>query len=934
MKSKKKLNKGELTIDRTVAVESESKADFPIKLLLFVLSMVSMFCMVKIFSVSFNLFESKVTGKFNSGFSEDELTRFWVTAMLVCGVICTVSSIKKYSVRLTLGLFGILSVFFALNYKYVANGFVHALNKIVYSIADSQGVTRTTYYVTNYECVDPQLEAKFFYLAVIWVTCFIAAYAVMRRCNPLILACCVALYSAPPLAYNLFVGEKYMIIAAVCCVVVFVVRISGYKNPDSPFKISRVTKAVHIGGSSSSAAAFQQGVASLLFMLITFGAISAVYQKSDYERSDAVEQLSRDITSSVQNIGVSGIGGFSAGTSGELNNGDIYRTGNLKYTGETMFKMSLDFSIGSPIYLRSYTASNYDGKRWSVLPAKTYRQYSDMWDAFKSESFYPQFMYGNLSVYTRQSARKPCLTIKNEAISDKVFLTNPNLYPEETESLSGAEASYDNAFRAISRDSDGSYTQTISAKSSMVTDVYFSSDEEYDNIHDVLYEGDFSTLDYDWIIYGEWIEGDDLPESDNEYITGESFMSNEKQYRQFVIDNYTSYPDSIEEIYQDVMSNGYYGDAYLDEDALFREAAYNSAESYYYIVDEETGEMYQFQDDSMSIDVVNNYYNIVISMIRQYLDNNAEYSLTPGATPYGKDFVNYFLQENHKGYCVHFATASTLLLRRAGIPARYVEGYYVSESDLLDEDEDGFVSVPDSRAHAWTEVYYPLVGWQVVDFTPAYDAGTVPEENDSWKAADTSSDEETDSESESSTDTESDNVNDSDSDTQSDKPTDKSSTDSESKTELSSSMRSVLRIVKYIVIAILIIAALIVCWLLVRFISRKIIFSSFASNDSRKSAAAMYKYALRLMKRMEISPQENEGEQEFAVRLCRENELFKDGSFKTFTNLALTARFGKDELTDDKLGEMRNFVVKLSDDVYQRADRKDKFIIKYILFLH
>ncbi|MFR6496913.1 MAG: transglutaminase-like domain-containing protein [Ruminococcus sp.] len=63
-----------------------------------------------------------------------------------------------------------------------------------------------------------------------------------------------------------------------------------------------------------------------------------------------------------------------------------------------------------------------------------------------------------------------------------------------------------------------------------------------------------------------------------------------------------------------------------------------------------------------------------------------------GKTPRTRDFVNFFLLENQKGYCVHYATAGTILARHLGIPARYCEGYLVGE-DILDSasvDSDGY----------------------------------------------------------------------------------------------------------------------------------------------------------------------------------------------------------------------------------------------------
>lgn len=108
------------------------------------------------------------------------------------------------------------------------------------------------------------------------------------------------------------------------------------------------------------------------------------------------------------------------------------------------------------------------------------------------------------------------------------------------------------------------------------------------------------------------------------------------------------------------------------------------------------------------------------SLITQLLERNAEYDLLTPRTPSDEDFVTYFLQESHQGYCVHFATAATLLLRLQGIPARYVSGYAVTlrGSDL---GADGLYEarVLDYNEHAWVEVYLDGYGWYPVEVTPS-----------------------------------------------------------------------------------------------------------------------------------------------------------------------------------------------------------------------
>ncbi len=91
------------------------------------------------------------------------------------------------------------------------------------------------------------------------------------------------------------------------------------------------------------------------------------------------------------------------------------------------------------------------------------------------------------------------------------------------------------------------------------------------------------------------------------------------------------------------------------------------------------------------------------------------YDLNTPRLPAGEEFVLYFLQESNRGYCVHFATAATMLLRTAGIPARYVTGYSVTGNGT------DWVTVTEDDAHAWVEYYVNGVGWLPLDPTPAAD---------------------------------------------------------------------------------------------------------------------------------------------------------------------------------------------------------------------
>ena len=114
-------------------------------------------------------------------------------------------------------------------------------------------------------------------------------------------------------------------------------------------------------------------------------------------------------------------------------------------------------------------------------------------------------------------------------------------------------------------------------------------------------------------------------------------------------------------------------------------------------------------------------YVTLAQAVADLLDELCDYDPRAPRTPEGEDFVAYFLTESHRGYCMHFASSATLMLRALGIPARYVSGFTAQ----LAEGET--VAVPDSAAHAWVEIYLDGYGWYPVEVTPSYESPDVTE---------------------------------------------------------------------------------------------------------------------------------------------------------------------------------------------------------------
>ena len=115
-----------------------------------------------------------------------------------------------------------------------------------------------------------------------------------------------------------------------------------------------------------------------------------------------------------------------------------------------------------------------------------------------------------------------------------------------------------------------------------------------------------------------------------------------------------------------------------------------------------------------------NVYNIIDfendppSKIADYVRSSAEYSLKPKQMdPAYGDFAKWFVEEGESGYCVHFATTAVVLLRAAGIPARYVTGY------AIDTVAGKQTTVYQRNSHAWAEYWTDDLGWQVLEATPS-----------------------------------------------------------------------------------------------------------------------------------------------------------------------------------------------------------------------
>lgn len=153
---------------------------------------------------------------------------------------------------------------------------------------------------------------------------------------------------------------------------------------------------------------------------------------------------------------------------------------------------------------------------------------------------------------------------------------------------------------------------------------------------------------------------------------------------------------------------------YVQAEAVYRNFVYdnymNQSEYYYLTMRKMFWDDYNPETEGI--------YSAV-SRVREVLKDELNYTDSPDDAPDNEDALMWYITQAHQGNAVIYASIAVEALRTYGIPARYVEGYYVSSS-ALDKSINGEVKLTGRDSHAWVEVYFDGIGWQPVDVTPGY----------------------------------------------------------------------------------------------------------------------------------------------------------------------------------------------------------------------
>ena len=106
--------------------------------------------------------------------------------------------------------------------------------------------------------------------------------------------------------------------------------------------------------------------------------------------------------------------------------------------------------------------------------------------------------------------------------------------------------------------------------------------------------------------------------------------------------------------------------------------------------------------------------------IVEWLQKTHTYTTDLRRNPSIADPLEDFLFHQNAGHCEYFASSAAVLLRLAGVPSRYVNGFLGGEWNDLGK----YMTIRDNRAHSWAEAYLGPGGWVRIDATPAANTGS------------------------------------------------------------------------------------------------------------------------------------------------------------------------------------------------------------------
>lgn len=760
----------------------------------------------------------------------------------------------------------------------------------------------------NYE-----LDSTIFLLFLMYVFIFLEAWAIIKRRNFFLAAFVTLPFIIAPVLVPL--TPSYFAIVFLFAFYGMSMFLSPTVGGNKVFK--RGLRGYHI---SSPAAAQPIAFVALPILLSIMLVISLIFPQSAFHRSEFLDSVRLSLVNGFDSTEISRyLNSKFGGDTSSINFNDI---GDISFKNKPVLRLTLTNgaelrkeNIPHDEYIKSYVGSVYSESGWGLLSSNKSAEVKNIIGDNSTQQ-----IFNNVNKIFGISGNSTTFSVIAEWCNGgnpKLIYTPYNLIDIEPKD----EFSYiDDGYITAKNEQRGLDKYSYSAYSS-TSFVNFSLDDLVQTMYKL--NSYYSLDDY---FNGVAVEGGTLKvdketgeitfidENGNVYSTNEKVNLDEYYSRNRYIDSDADTRTLVSELYNSgsIDRNDFnYLNMLIDYDKFVKEN--------YTQLPENTKSFLQkfIKDKNINTSSMD---NTIIGVMNLLVGSNEyKYTLSPGKTPDGEDFVEYFLTKNKKGYCRHFASSAVLLLRAAGIPARYAEGFKFNTAKLTNI---GSIEMLDSDAHAWVEVYYSGTGWRALDFTPSDSLSSESSiESSSYSSSSDSSTESSESMVESSNEEHSESL-----------PSDTSSEQTSTSTQSNSSSTPVIVYILFVPMCVAIVFATL--WIN-RFIRVKKRTKKFSDKNKNKALLAIYSYIVQLLLYKVQTDESNSIYDNIKQLIEKENtpqekknwyELF----CKEIYPIAEKAKFSGKPISSEELSLFLKYSQEIRDTIMNSLNFFQRFVAKYM----
>lgn len=576
--------------------------------------------------------------------------------------------------------------------KELIQGFLIITNRIMITYAGHSSYVFPIYDVSA-KSGDYTWFCTAFFVYAAFFLCLFLSWSIIRQQNFLLTFLATVPFPVAGLIFNIAPDFRAALALVACWTILLLMRIPG-GGAQGFLKRRGAYRAVR------PATASRTGLRLLPAVALCFALILFAFPRQSYRYSGQAEKLRGALTDAVSGFSLFDGGDTLAGSSDHVN---LKGSDSVRFTGKTM--LLVQATVPHPAYLKGFTGSVYTGNSWEPLSDSDYQQVGAQLGGLNVQNFSSKFL--SLAGNSQIDPGGYGIHVKNVGANKRLIYAPYNL-TTTPQDITGVKFIQDSVLRSDWIFGTGEYSlyansfngsRIISSVPGVVASLYRTAQ--------VNGAAQRRTLEQEVLSFLNGYPDDRFTGNENirDFYLGsgrqevpqnfdsarKGFLEAEQAYRLFLYDRYTQLPQEIADRVRTLEAeNGIAGDRLYGGNGVRSSISFRQA----------------------SVEVLANE-------VRQYLADHCSYTLTPGKVPAGRDFTEYFLFENRKGYCVHFATAAAVMLRAMGVPARYAEGYIVTADDY-NSATGGWANIRDSRAHAWVEIYYPGIGWQPFEMTPGF----------------------------------------------------------------------------------------------------------------------------------------------------------------------------------------------------------------------